>query len=76
MRKDQEAIDSLRFTRSKWKEIEKLANVKLDFELKPLHKPKTFLDVDYGEEDDDIDYQPEENPDEEPDEPVNFLNFV
>lgn len=49
--------------------------MKFDLEMKPLHKPRTFLDFDYGDEDeDDVDYQPDvEDPhDEEVDDQVSW----
>ncbi|KAI1713989.1 hypothetical protein DdX_08874 [Ditylenchus destructor] len=63
--KDPEAVATLRMTRSRQKELERISNTKLGIEFKPINPPRTFLDVDYdANEDEDTDYRPEEN--EEP----------
>lgn len=56
-------------TRARQKELERISNVKLDIELKPVSAPtRSFLQVNYADEDEeDADYQPaddEDNPDE------------
>lgn len=52
--------NNIRLTRSRLKVLEKISNVKLGIELKPVNLGKTFLDVDYAEDDDeDEDYQPD-----------------
>ncbi|KAI1717732.1 hypothetical protein Ddc_09581 [Ditylenchus destructor] len=59
--KDPEAVATLRMTRSRQKELERISNTKLGIEFKPINPPRTFLDVDYdANEDEDTDYRPEE----------------
>ncbi|KAI6221841.1 hypothetical protein M3Y99_01530700 [Aphelenchoides fujianensis] len=66
---DPNASETLRLTRSRLKQLEETTKTKLNIELKPVNTTanrRTFLDVDYGENDeDDADYQPEEVEDEQ-----------
>jgi hypothetical protein len=49
----------LRMTRSRLHQLERIAQRTIPApELKPINVPKTFLDVNYGEEDEDADYSP------------------
>lgn len=46
-------------TRSRLRQLERIAKRSITpAELKPINVPKTFLDVNYGEEEDDEDYNP------------------
>ncbi|KAI6211963.1 hypothetical protein M3Y96_00490100 [Aphelenchoides besseyi] len=64
---DPNASETLHLTRSRLKQLEEKAKTKLDIELKPVNASRrTFLDVQYDENDeDDADYQEEEVEDEE-----------
>ncbi|KAI6221278.1 hypothetical protein M3Y99_01564300 [Aphelenchoides fujianensis] len=66
---DPNASETLRLTRSRLKQLEETTKTKLNIELKPVNTApnrRTFLDFDYGENDeDDADYQPEEVEDEQ-----------
>lgn len=55
-----DVTNDIRLTRARLKELEKISNVKLGIELKPVNYGKSFLDVDYAEDDDnDEDYHPD-----------------
>lgn len=58
--KDPEAIASLRLTRGRLKELKEISKAEFGIELRPVDIPRTFLDVDYGEDDEDVDYQPDD----------------
>ena len=56
IRKDPDAMAGLRMTRSRLRQLERIAKRSITpAELKPINVPKTFLDVNYGEEEDDED---------------------
>lgn len=58
---DANAIESLRLTRSRLREIEKVAQTKLNIELKPVSTKSTrptLLDIELSDDDEDPDYEP------------------
>lgn len=56
---DPEAVDGLRITRARLKELERISKSEIPIELKPISLPRTFLDLNYNDEDEvDSDYQP------------------
>ena len=54
---DPEAVAGLRLTRSRLRELEKISNTTIPIELKPVSIPRTFLDVNYNNDDEDADYE-------------------
>lgn len=66
VRRDPDAVAGLRMTRFRLRQLERIAKRKIPtVELKPINVPKTFLDVNYGEDGDerdaeDADYNPHE----------------
>lgn len=60
IRKDPDVMDGLRMTRSRLHQLERIVKRNIPApELKPINAPRTFLDVNYGEEDEeDADYSP------------------
>lgn len=75
---DENAIESLKLTRSRLRELEKAAKTKLNIELKPVSAKSTrptLLDFDFDDDEDDSDYMPP--PDEMQDQDkYEFEDFV
>uniref|UniRef100_A0AC34GS37 Uncharacterized protein n=1 Tax=Panagrolaimus sp. ES5 TaxID=591445 RepID=A0AC34GS37_9BILA len=58
---NKQALPHLRLTRSKWKEIQQKVETNVEITLNPVEAPRTFLDIEYNENDEDED--PEYIPD-------------
>uniref|UniRef100_A0A914QIR6 Uncharacterized protein n=1 Tax=Panagrolaimus davidi TaxID=227884 RepID=A0A914QIR6_9BILA len=58
---NKQALPNLRLTRSKWKEIQQKVETNVEITLNPVEAPRTFLDIEYNENDEDED--PEYIPD-------------
>lgn len=59
---DKQTLPHLRLTRSKWKEIQRRVDANIEINLNPVEQPRTFLDVDYeNNEDEDPEYIPDNN---------------